>query len=575
MIIFTANGRCAKVKADEPITTSSVGMPVSVVLSGDFDGLESTMVFSCGDVGADVALMGQDVTVPPQVLTQASQILMIGVYAALPSGQVVIPTVWANAGIVREGAVPSGVDPVEPTPSWVAQVQQWAEDAHDTAERLAQEVDGWGGEIDTAVSGAETVNATVSKSGTTATITVTDRTGTQHTATVSDGRDGAVGPQGQDGYSPTATVTQTATGATVTITDKDGTTTATIANGEKGETGATGATGATGPQGPAGDDYVITSADYAAIADVVEGNIQPIIEGAQDAAADATAAAAEARAASAATWLAGNVLFGELAEAAVLTADDVYTAPPKGVSVFGKSTQSGTPTPSSPVPILSVDALTLHASADGTTDYTNWPVQVPLSNHIARSLPDGTRDTLTLSYIGPSMEHEGWGIFRKALTQRTSSVTVSDLEWSKNEQYGYFSAALSDGADAVSGVASLRCSALSCATARSINQIRQTLNVDSMVVVQRALYSAVIAFAGTLADVNAFLTLMGNAEIDYPLATPTTIDLDEVELPILPNPLTAWADGGSAQPTMALEYERALSIVIPRIEAQLADMATS
>ena len=126
-------------------------------------------------------------------------------------------------------------------------------------------------------------------------ISITTKTGT-NTISLVNGAQGATGPQGPqgetgatgaqgpagndgaDGVSPTATITKSGTTATITITDKNGTTTATISDGATGETGPqgpTGATGATGPQGPQGpagadgDDYVITSADYSAIAAIV------------------------------------------------------------------------------------------------------------------------------------------------------------------------------------------------------------------------------------------------------------------------------------------------------------------
>ena len=79
--------------------------------------------------------------------------------------------------------------------------------------------------------------ANVSKSGDTATITITDKNGTT-TASISDGtdgRDGADGKDGKDGYSPTATVSKSGKIATITITDKDGTTTAEIRDGEDGQ----------------------------------------------------------------------------------------------------------------------------------------------------------------------------------------------------------------------------------------------------------------------------------------------------------------------------------------------------
>lgn len=72
--------------------------------------------------------------------------------------------------------------------------------------------------------------ASVSKSGDTATISITDKTGTT-TATVKDGTDGQDGQPGADGYSPSASVSKSGATATITITDKSGTTTATVSDG--------------------------------------------------------------------------------------------------------------------------------------------------------------------------------------------------------------------------------------------------------------------------------------------------------------------------------------------------------
>lgn len=143
----------------------------------------------------------------------------------------------------------------------------------------------------------------------------------------SPGKDGADGAPGQDGFSPSASVAETGTGATITITDKTGTTTTEIKNGKdgapgkagtngkdgapgadgttftpsvsaagdlswtndggkanpapvnlkgpqgetgptgpQGETGPQGPTGATGPQGAPGKDYTLTDADKTEIA---------------------------------------------------------------------------------------------------------------------------------------------------------------------------------------------------------------------------------------------------------------------------------------------------------------------
>ena len=69
--------------------------------------------------------------------------------------------------------------------------------------------------------------ANVTKSGDTATITITDKIGTT-TASISDGTDGTNGTNGQDGFSPIANVTQSGGVTTISITDKIGTTTSSI-----------------------------------------------------------------------------------------------------------------------------------------------------------------------------------------------------------------------------------------------------------------------------------------------------------------------------------------------------------
>lgn len=55
-----------------------------------------------------------------------------------------------------------------------------------------------------------------------------------------DGEDGADGQDGQDGYSPTASVSKSGDTATITITDKNGTTTTTIKDGTNGTNGTDG-----------------------------------------------------------------------------------------------------------------------------------------------------------------------------------------------------------------------------------------------------------------------------------------------------------------------------------------------
>lgn len=136
MIKFFARGRCAQAMADNPVTTGSVGISVQFFFSPDWDSLQKIAVFRAGDTAVDVALTGDAATVPAEVLTTAGLPLMIGVYGAAADGTIVIPTVWARAETIKAGTAPSGVDPAEPTPSWVAQVQAIAAEALETAEAV-------------------------------------------------------------------------------------------------------------------------------------------------------------------------------------------------------------------------------------------------------------------------------------------------------------------------------------------------------------------------------------------------------------------------------------------------------
>lgn len=71
----------------------------------------------------------------------------------------------------------------------------------------------------------------------------------------SPGKDGADGAPGQDGFSPSASVAETGTGATITITDKTGTTTAEIKNGKDGAPGKAGTNGKDGTDGADGTTF--------------------------------------------------------------------------------------------------------------------------------------------------------------------------------------------------------------------------------------------------------------------------------------------------------------------------------
>lgn len=194
---------------------------------------------------------------------------------------------------VTRRAKPTDIEPTPQQESTIDQIIGALNDAVDHADEIAESIPGT---IDAALEEAKesgefdgfSPSASVSKSGSTATITITDKTGTT-TAQVSDGAKGDPGEagadgfspyasvekngdtativivdkygstvaevrdgqDGADGYSPTAVVAKSGKTATITVTDKNGTTTATVSDGETGEPGPSGVHyGTTAPTDP-------------------------------------------------------------------------------------------------------------------------------------------------------------------------------------------------------------------------------------------------------------------------------------------------------------------------------------
>lgn len=281
MVTFIANIRRASAISDDTLTAASVGVPVKLNLAEDFDGLAKTVVFRAGAVSVDVALVGDESesTIPPEVLATAGKMLEIGVYAANNGGDIIIPTVWATVGMVTQGVSISGVDPASPTPSWVAQVQNMASSAVETANGVKAQADAGDFDGQDGADGQDGFSPVVSVSEITGghRVFVTDGSGTT-AFDVMDGADGATGPvgpagadgqdgapgtngaDGQDGYSPTVTVTDITGGHRVTITDIDGDHIFDVMDGTGGSGGAvTSVNGETG-------DVVLDAEDVGAYA---------------------------------------------------------------------------------------------------------------------------------------------------------------------------------------------------------------------------------------------------------------------------------------------------------------------
>ena len=163
------------------------------------------------------------------------------------------------------------------------------------------------------------------------------------------------GEPGNDGKSPVVTVTDIENGHRVSITDKDGTKTIDVLNGQTGKTGATPVL--TIGTVSSGDK---PSADITGTPEnpVLNLTLQPGPQGpavALDTSLTHDGEAADAKAtgdAISAVKARQNVLTGS-ETGNPISVDDAFPAPLCGLTVYGKSTQDGTPTPDAPVPIVS------------------------------------------------------------------------------------------------------------------------------------------------------------------------------------------------------------------------------
>lgn len=367
--------------------------------------------------------------------------------------------------------------------------------------------------------------------------------------------------------------------------------------------------------------------------------------------------------------LKGAILTGNLG-GEVLTADDAYSAPPVALTVEGKSTQDGTPTPDAPVEIVSLEQVNLgfygrnlldpstlsngYIGSDGAVygsthiykhnDYlrafpgvtyrisqggtafnairtafydedkrfissgnqnnlvaptftapanaaymrssfngaqankamieidrgaydgfASYSVQTVLLNltHALRSLPDGTHDTLALTYLRPSTR-EGWAWYTPTLTVDIGHVAdMGMLTWNDSiAENGFYYAEIPVGTKS----GACLCSCYQWQASTGTNALRDghacKQSGFSRVLVKDTVHAGLTS--------TEFAALMSGQTFDYLLATPVTTQIDPIELPVLPAPnFTIWNDQNTG---MQLEYVRDSNIVIQNIEQAIADL---
>ena len=237
MIILTATK--ARLIADgTELLTEGMSKTVYVCFecSRDWDGLAKTAVFATETVTVDVAEAAWTdgvCEIPHEVLTTAGANVRVGLYGAGADGTV-LPTIWADLGLVRDGADPSGDASTDPTlPVWaqiaaaIGSLSDLTTEAKDTLVAAINEAAKTGsgaGGMALRVEGGYIQYSTYGETWENL-IAVADLKG----ETGARGPQGPAGPQGETGPQGPAGP-----------------------QGETGPQGPAGPQGETGPQGPAG-----------------------------------------------------------------------------------------------------------------------------------------------------------------------------------------------------------------------------------------------------------------------------------------------------------------------------------
>lgn len=195
-----------------------------------------------------------------------------------------------------------------------------------------------------------------------------------------------------------------------------------------------------------------------------------------------------------------------------------------------------------------------------------------------RSLPDGTKDTLNLSYLRPSTR-AGWAWYSRELVKRCDiklidgSVTGLVRLWSAYESN--VRAYMPDASREIlrtTNKDTLLCDTFPTAAFTTFD----AASIDYKVAPYYDTYGPFFQIPDTSLTSDALVNAWFAAHpttLQYVLTTPVTTTLEPIELPTLPAPTaTVWCDGGSATPQLTAEYIRNLSVSIADMQAAIADI---
>ena len=191
-MIACINGKLTTIQNPSQLVQGTVGQKMRVAIPEEMEDLAVTAVFTAGSVQRDVAVLGEEITIPWEVLADPAQDLRLCFHASSANGQRVFTTADSDPLKILPSTQPSGQSPEAPTPTRADQIQALAEDALAVAQSVRRDAD----------SGAF---------------------------------DGTDGVNGQNGISPLVAVSETPGGHTISITDAEGVKSFDVLDGADGE----------------------------------------------------------------------------------------------------------------------------------------------------------------------------------------------------------------------------------------------------------------------------------------------------------------------------------------------------
>jgi len=245
LIVVKVRDREIRVAPTAPVTSGSVGLPVTWTFSEEWEGLAKTAVFRGSDTARDVFLTEDACVVPAEVLAESDGPLEIGVRGVQITHDedadedivtVVIPTIWGRIDRIYDGTIPSEADPSVPEPDWTEQVKAAANEALSKAtavEEAAARGDFKGDKGDTGEQGPQGAKGDPGEQG-------------PKGDTGDTGPRGPQGPQGPAGADGTVSFDELTPEQRESLRGPKGN------QGDTGPQGARGPQGVQGPQGPQG-----------------------------------------------------------------------------------------------------------------------------------------------------------------------------------------------------------------------------------------------------------------------------------------------------------------------------------